>query len=179
MPMNPRIEAGGYYAVVARGTKLPTAEVYRWTVRDPLPPIPIPLRAPDADVRIDLAPLVSRVYTLGRYARTLRRDQPLPDNASLSPDDRARGLSRARVARPDDPYCDRDPDSGGLDLMPDLPIVLRPQNSPNRMAGTRRGLTGIRLPVPSREFPVRGHLIDEEPTDGRSRSRDSDREALP
>ncbi len=23
------------------------------------------------------------------------------------------------------PYCDRDPASGGLDLMPDLPIVLR------------------------------------------------------
>ena len=25
------------------------------------------------------------------------------------------------------PYCDRDPASGGLDLMPDLPIVLRHQ----------------------------------------------------
>src|SRR3984957_6878740 len=26
------------------------------------------------------------------------------------------------------PYCDRDPASGGLDLMPDLPIVLRHQS---------------------------------------------------
>src|SRR5258708_3650472 len=26
------------------------------------------------------------------------------------------------------PYCDRNPDSNGLDLMPDLPIVLRHQS---------------------------------------------------
>jgi hypothetical protein len=25
------------------------------------------------------------------------------------------------------PYCDRNPASGGLDLMPDLPIILRHQ----------------------------------------------------
>lgn len=89
LPMNPRIELGGYYGIVARGVRLPMAEVYRWTVRDPIPTIPIPLREPDADIRIDLASLVDRVYDLGRYARTLRRDLPLPDTAPLNPDDRA------------------------------------------------------------------------------------------
>ena len=67
--------------------RLLQAEVYRWTVRDGLPLIPIPLREPDPDILIDLATLVTRVYDLGRYARTLRRDQPLPEIAPLSPDD--------------------------------------------------------------------------------------------
>lgn len=89
LPMKRRIEPGGYYAVVARGRRLPVAEVYRWTVRDPLPRLPIPLREPDPDVPIDLATLVNRVYDLGRYARTLRRQAPLPEAAPLSPDDRA------------------------------------------------------------------------------------------
>ena len=37
LPMKERIEPGAYYAIVARGASLPLAEVYRWTVRDPLP----------------------------------------------------------------------------------------------------------------------------------------------
>jgi hypothetical protein len=52
--MKQRIEPGGYYAIVARAARLPLAEVYRWTVREPLPPLPIPLREPDPDPLIDL-----------------------------------------------------------------------------------------------------------------------------
>jgi hypothetical protein len=89
LPMKRRIEPGAYYAIVARGARLPLAEVYRWTVRDPLPRIPIPLREPDPDVPIDLASLVTRVYDLGRYARTLRHGPPLPETTSLTPEDRA------------------------------------------------------------------------------------------
>jgi hypothetical protein len=88
LPMKPRIEPGGYYTIAVRGARFPLADVCRWTVRDPLPVLPIPLREPDADIRIDLAALVTRVYDLGRYARTLRREPPLPDTASLNPDDR-------------------------------------------------------------------------------------------
>ncbi len=89
LPMKQRIEPGGYYMIVARGAQLPQAELYRWTVRDPLPALPIPLRAPDADINIDLASLVTRVYDLGRYSRTLRHGVPLPETASLTPDERA------------------------------------------------------------------------------------------
>ena len=89
LPMKQRIEPGAYYAIVARGPRRPVAEVYRWTVRDPLPRLPIPLREPDPDVPIDLEALVNRVYDLGRYARTLRHAAPLPETASLAPDDRA------------------------------------------------------------------------------------------
>jgi Protein of unknown function (DUF4058) len=88
LPMKRRLGVGHYYAIVARGPSLPTAEVYRWSVRDPLPAIPIPLRAPDPDVQIELNELVGRVYDLGRYRRTLQHDQPLPDRLSLPPGER-------------------------------------------------------------------------------------------
>jgi hypothetical protein len=89
LPMKERLDPGAYYAIVARGARLPVAEVFRWTVRDPLPRIPIPLREPDADILIELAVLVNRVYDLGRYARTLQYDAPLPETTSLTPEDRA------------------------------------------------------------------------------------------
>ncbi len=89
LPMKQRIEPGAYYAIVARGPRLPLTEVYRWTVREPLPRLPIPLREPDPDIPIDLAALVSRVYVLGRYGRTLRHTTPLPETTSLTPEDRA------------------------------------------------------------------------------------------
>lgn len=89
LPMKQRIEPGGYYAIVARAARLPVAEVYRWTIRDPLPRLPIPLREPDPDVVIDLAALVGRVYELGRYHRTLRHDLPPPEGLPITPEDRA------------------------------------------------------------------------------------------
>ena len=95
LPMKERIDPGAYYAIFARGARLPLAELYRWTVRDPLPRVPIPLREPDADILIDLALLVDRVYDLGRYARTLRHDTPLPETTSLKPEDRAWLLSQS------------------------------------------------------------------------------------
>jgi hypothetical protein len=89
LPMKQRIEPGAYYAIVARGARLPVAELYRWSVRDPLPHLPIPLREPDPDVSIDLAALVTRVYDLGRYMRTIRHAAPLPEAAALEPEERA------------------------------------------------------------------------------------------
>ena len=67
------------------------AEVYRWTVRDPLPRLPIPLREPDPDILIDLAALVSRVYDLGRYTARFAATLPSPETTALTPEDRALG----------------------------------------------------------------------------------------
>jgi Protein of unknown function (DUF4058) len=98
LPMKRPIEPGAYYAIVARGARLPSAEVYRWTVRDPLPRLPIPLREPDPDILIDLGASATRVYDLGRYARTLRRGMPLPETSALTPEDRAWAASVGRPA---------------------------------------------------------------------------------
>jgi Protein of unknown function (DUF4058) len=89
VPMKKPLRRGHYFAVVARGDRLPTAEVYSWSLRDRLPLIPIPLRPPDADVFIDLEDLARRVYDLGRYGRTLRHDHRLPQALPLQPKDRA------------------------------------------------------------------------------------------
>ena len=97
VPMKKPLRRGHYFAVVARGDLLPTAEVYSWTLRDRLPLIPIPLCPPDADVALDLQELVGRVYDLGRYGLTLEHDQPLPPALTLFPKDRAwaEGVGRA------------------------------------------------------------------------------------
>ena len=87
LPMKERLNPGAYYAIVAHGPRLPIAEVYRWTVRDHLPRLPIPLRDPDPNIIIDLSSLVTRVYDLGRYARTIRYNLPLPETTSLTPED--------------------------------------------------------------------------------------------
>jgi hypothetical protein len=88
LPIKQRIGPGLYYSIVARAPQFPMAEFYSWTVRDPLPPIPIPLRESDSDIVIDLGTLVSRVYDMGRYARTLRHVERLPESTPISPEDR-------------------------------------------------------------------------------------------
>lgn len=66
-PMPP----GDYFYLVARSDKRPWASVYPWKVRDRLPRVPIPLRAPDADITVDLADVFATTYERGRYFRSL------------------------------------------------------------------------------------------------------------
>jgi Protein of unknown function (DUF4058) len=85
MPHLMPLPAGDYFAFVSRADNRPNCEVFSWPVRDPLPTIPIPLTAPDADVHIDLAKVFQATYERGRYGRSLRYGQP--PLAPLSQDD--------------------------------------------------------------------------------------------
>jgi len=78
---------GDYYAMVFRGDRKPDVDVYAWGLRGPLPPIAIPLRRPDPDVRLELSSVVDVAYSRGRYARKLRHDAP--PHVSLSPEQAA------------------------------------------------------------------------------------------
>lgn len=89
MPMERRLPPGDCFAVVARAERRPDAEVYAWSVRRRLPTIPVPLRAPDPDVPLDLARAYAFAYDRGGYGRVMSYDQPLPKGFPLSPDDRA------------------------------------------------------------------------------------------
>lgn len=73
---------GDYYALVFRADRRPDVEVRGWGLRDPLPPVPVPLRRPDADVRLDLSAVVASVYDRGRYDRKLRYALPVPPPVS-------------------------------------------------------------------------------------------------
>ncbi len=72
LPLAEPLPTGDYYAMVSRANQRPDCEVYAWTVRQPLPPIPIPLLPPDADVWIELSGIFRTTYKRGRYARSLR-----------------------------------------------------------------------------------------------------------
>jgi hypothetical protein len=76
LPLARPLPAGDYFAFVSRADNRPNCEVYSWSVRDPLPVIPIPLRAPDADIRIDLEKVFQATYQRGRYGRSLAYGQP-------------------------------------------------------------------------------------------------------
>lgn len=60
-----------YYAFVARADRRPFCDVYHWGVRQPLPPIPIPLCPPDADVIVELQSVFTEAFARGDYEERL------------------------------------------------------------------------------------------------------------
>src|SRR6266446_8131444 len=76
LPLSKPLPSADYYALISRAEERPNCAVYHWALRDPLPTIPIPLRAPDADIPIDLGKVFRDTYERGRYARSLFYTQP-------------------------------------------------------------------------------------------------------
>jgi hypothetical protein len=80
------LPAGDYYAFVTRARQR-FAQVYSWTLRDPLPTIRLPLQSPDPDIALDLSAVFASAYQRGRYSRRLRYGEPL--RSRLDADDAA------------------------------------------------------------------------------------------
>lgn len=78
LPFGAEPPAGDFYAYVARADRRPNCDIYAWSLRQPLPTIPIPLLPPDADVRLDLAEIFRTTYERGRYRKSI-------DYAALPP----------------------------------------------------------------------------------------------
>jgi len=79
LPMGKPLPPGQYYAIISRSYRRPIAEVYAWTVRQPLPTIPIPLRRGEEDVMLDLQGVLDAVYERAGYDYRLPYDrQPEP-----------------------------------------------------------------------------------------------------
>jgi hypothetical protein len=97
LAMEDELPTGQYYALVSRAEQRPRSDVYAWSIRDPLPTIPIPLLAPDPDVPLDLAAIFATVFQRGRYDRSIHYSAPL--GLALSPEDRAWAEERARTVR--------------------------------------------------------------------------------
>lgn len=70
-----------YYALISRADRRPDCDVYHWSVRDPLPALPVPLRSPDPDIVVDLQPAFVEAYRRGRYDRLIGYGQPPPPPA--------------------------------------------------------------------------------------------------
>lgn len=86
LPTMEPLPTGDYYAFVCRIQQRPKADVYSWTIRDPLPEVPIPLAEGDADAIIDLQSIFERTYDRAGYDYALKYDRavdpPLNDNDS-------------------------------------------------------------------------------------------------
>ncbi len=81
LQLNKRLPPDDYYAFVSRGDRRPACDVYHWSVRDPLPTLPIPLRPPDADVLVGLADPFRVAFARGRYGRFVDYADPPPPPA--------------------------------------------------------------------------------------------------
>jgi len=84
LPLRDPLPAGDYYIMISRGDRRPDCQVYAWTLRQPLPSLPVPLRAPDPDLTIDLETVFTTAYDRGRYRRSLPYSTPL--GARLTPE---------------------------------------------------------------------------------------------
>lgn len=82
MPMSGEIPPGDYCALVSKVQQQPTADLYSWTIHDPLPTIPIPLGKRDADVMLDLQIQFSRRFERAGYGRVIDYDQRLKPRLS-------------------------------------------------------------------------------------------------
>ena len=81
------LPAGDFYAYVGRADRRPNCDVFGWSIRHPLPRIPIPLRSPDVDVVLDLSAAFAAAFDNAEYDRSLPYGTPLA--GPLSEADRA------------------------------------------------------------------------------------------
>jgi hypothetical protein len=89
-----RLPPGDSYALVTRADRRPACEVYAWSVRQALPFVPVPLKAPDPDVMLDMLSVFRITYERGRYPRAV--DYRAPLKLPFAEADRAWAEGRAR-----------------------------------------------------------------------------------
>jgi hypothetical protein len=78
LPLRLPLPPADYYALCARADRRPDCEVYSWTMPEPLPLLPIPLRPPDPDVVVDIGAVLATAYERGRFAREIDYGRPPP-----------------------------------------------------------------------------------------------------
>jgi hypothetical protein len=101
LPLAKPLPRGDYYILLSRRDQRPDCQVFSWTLRQPLPPLPVPLLAPDPDVVIDLRTVFTTVYDRRRYRRSL--PYSAPPVARLAPALRQWVLQTLEAGTPDLP----------------------------------------------------------------------------
>jgi hypothetical protein len=77
LPLSGDYPPGDFFALISHADRRPECDVYAWSIRQPLPSIPIPLRTPDPDVWVNLAEVFALTFERGRYARSIDYSAPL------------------------------------------------------------------------------------------------------
>lgn len=90
-----------YSVVVSREWEFPDAGVWSFSVREPVPVVPIPLSPKDGDVALDIRRCLDQCYDLAEYDRSIDYTIP-PDPPLRQPDeDWSRQLLTRRPPAPD------------------------------------------------------------------------------
>jgi hypothetical protein len=77
-PVQQQLPPGDYYILISRAIDYPQAKVWHLTIRDPLPPIQVPLDPRDEPVTLALQPCLDRAYDEARFGDEINYDEP-PD----------------------------------------------------------------------------------------------------
>jgi hypothetical protein len=85
LPTVDSLQAGDFYAFVSRPRLRPELDVYAWSLRDPLPTLPIPLAQDDPDVPFDLQAAFTTTYDRAGYDYSL--DYGIEVQPALSTED--------------------------------------------------------------------------------------------
>lgn len=87
-----------YRILVSRGARRPGAQLYAWTVPQPIPAFPLPLLPDDGEPVVDLGAILAALYDRARYDISLDYTKPPvpPLRGGLGPrrDCRAHGIVR-------------------------------------------------------------------------------------
>lgn len=77
-----------YFVFLSRVQRRPDVDIWPLSLRAPIPPLPVPLRRPDPDARLDLTAALRQIYRNARYDVQVDYRQP-PPAPDLSPEDAA------------------------------------------------------------------------------------------
>lgn len=77
MPMRAPWSEAPYRLLVGRAGSKGQCQVWPAHFRKPLPRLPVPLDPPDADLSLDLQPMIAAIYERSRYGADLDYSQPL------------------------------------------------------------------------------------------------------
>ncbi len=77
LPMAGPLPRGDYYVYVGRVGQRPRCQIMTWSLRSPLPVVPIPLLPEDPEVQLDLQAVFHAAYDPSLYDRRVSYDEPL------------------------------------------------------------------------------------------------------
>jgi hypothetical protein len=98
VPMRQPLPGHPYFVLLSRSDRRPLTHVWPIALDQPLPPVPVPLRAGDADVTLNLQQALTSVYDMLRF--DLTADYTRPPEVSLRPQQAAWAREHLGIPRP-------------------------------------------------------------------------------
>ncbi len=86
MPLVGTVQSSDYRILVSHSEQRPSADLYGFSWRDPLPDIPVPLKLGDEPIVLGLQDIFAGVYDRGRYQARIDYSQPPPPPALTAAD---------------------------------------------------------------------------------------------